>query len=233
MIQDGKSLSIIIPVHNKYNFTKSCFDDLHKLYCKPEIIIVDNGSTDETQNIPSSLLQDSSVNSIYLRQHTNLGFAAACNIGYKASSGDYIMFLNNDIRVKSNHENWTDDIIKECNDDILVGPTAGVLDNDFNFIKEVNKIEGKHNYMSGWNLSANKKTWDKLIINNYCGPFSEEFGLAYFEDTDLSFRAKLLGFNFKIVDVPVVHFGKVTSKSLNTIALYSAAKQKFIKKWRK
>ena len=45
----SKILSIVIPVFNKFNFTKACLSDLSKLSSDHEIIIVDNGSTDETQ----------------------------------------------------------------------------------------------------------------------------------------------------------------------------------------
>lgn len=42
-------LSIVIPVFNKYAFTKACLTDLSKLPEDHQIIIVDNGSTDETR----------------------------------------------------------------------------------------------------------------------------------------------------------------------------------------
>jgi GT2 family glycosyltransferase len=85
--------------------------------------------------------------------------------------------------------------------------------------------------MSGWCLASSKDIWNKLIIKDYIGPFSEEFGVAYFEDTDVSLYARKLGIKFNIVDVPVVHFGKQTSKQLNTYALYNHARKIFIKKW--
>ena len=44
-------LSICIPVYNKYAFTKSCLDDLYKLPEDHEIIIIDNGSTDDTGSL--------------------------------------------------------------------------------------------------------------------------------------------------------------------------------------
>jgi len=74
---------------------------------------------------------------------------------------------------------------------------------------------------------------DRLVLPDHEGPFSTEFGLAYFEDTDLSFRAKELHITMQAVQVPVVHFGKVTSKKLNTLRLYQPAKKKFIEKWAK
>ena len=43
--------SIIIPVYNNFAFTKACINDLMKLKSNVEIIIVDNNSSDETQNL--------------------------------------------------------------------------------------------------------------------------------------------------------------------------------------
>ena len=221
----NKILSIVIPVFNKYNFTKSCLADLSQLPDDHEIIIIDNGSVDETQ-----IELEKNTRIKYYRQSNNLGFARACNIGYNKADASNILFLNNDIRVKSNYTNWTKELLKWC-PQALVGPTMGQLDNNLNFVQEANKLLIGKSYMSGWCLASSKDIWNKLIINNYQGPFSEEFGIAYFEDTDLSFRARKLRIPMQVVDVPVVHFGKQTSSQLNTHQLYSQARQIFVKKW--
>jgi O-antigen biosynthesis protein len=235
-----KVLSIVIPVYNKYNFTKSCINDLLHLPEDHEIIVIDNGSTDETQK---SLEGNKEV--VYYRNNENLGFAKACNIGYSLASAPNVLFLNNDIRVKDKKDTWTQEIIQYCTFlDGLVGPTMGQLDNNLNFIQEANKALFGNSYMSGWCLAASKEVWSKLwiprtetraetLLQAVPQIFSEEFGLAYFEDTDLSFRARKLNIPFQVVDIPVVHFGKQTSKQLNTHLLYKNARQIFVKKWSK
>jgi GT2 family glycosyltransferase len=224
-----KKLSIVIPVFNKFNFTKAALIDLSKLPKDHQIIVIDNGSSDETQ-----IQLTDSKEITYLRNNINKGFAAASNQGYQLSSATNVMFLNNDIRVRENHHNWTLPIIAELNKNevCLMGPTMGQLDNNLNFVQEANKVLTGNSYMSGWCVSGSKTTFDKLIINSYAGPFSEEFGIAYFEDTDLSFRAKLLDIAFKVIEIPVVHFGKQTSKQLNTHQLYSQARKIFVEKWK-
>jgi len=229
-----KKLSIVIPVFNKYNFTKSCLQDLSQLPADHEVIVVDNGSTDETAE---QLKNNTQI--VYHRNSENLGFAKACNIGYSLATSDNVLFLNNDIRVKSNHTDWTAELIKWC-PYALVGPTMGQLDNNLSFVQEANKVLLGKSYMSGWCLAASKATWSKLEVPRKPGDgmtapqiFSEEFGIAYFEDTDLSFRARKLNIPFQVVDLPVVHFGKQTSKQLNTYSLYSEAKRIFVKKWQK
>lgn len=221
-------LSIVIPVFNKWNFTKSCLDDLSKLPTDThEIIIVDNASTDETR---ASIHEDKYDFVRYVRNDTNLGFAKACNAGFSLSIGNTVMFLNNDIRVKKDHNSWTDTIVNALNKNNIVGPTGGKIDHNFQFLYETKDDNKSINYMSGWCLSAYRDTFNKLIINNYPGPFSEEFW-TYFEDTDLGFRATRLGIEFKLVDIPVVHFGKITSSQINTHKLYNEARKVFIQKW--
>ena len=175
-----KNLSIIILCYNKYNFTKACLSNLSKLPENIELIFFDNGSADETQR---ELQNNPRIK--YIRSDVNLGFAAGCNQAYQIASSSNILFLNNDIRIKTN-EDWTLPIITELNKNeaALIGPTMGQLDNNFNFVQEANKALTGNCYLSGWCLAGTKTTFDQLIINNYCGPFSEEFGLAYFEDTD-------------------------------------------------
>jgi len=233
----NKILSIIIPVFNKYNFTKSCLQDLCRLTNDHEIIVVDNCSTDET----SSSLKDSKE-IVYIRMNENSGFAKACNYGYLFSSAPNVLFLNNDIRVKHNHSNWTAPLINKCSESIC-GPTMGLLNDNLDFVTEANrKLPGK-SYLSGWCIASSKNIWDKLdfprpqsgiITDCHCPQiFSEEFGIAYFEDTDLSFRAKKLGIPLEVISVPIVHFGKQTSSQLNTYQLYKSAREIFVNKWSK
>ena len=223
----NKILSIVIPVFNKFPFTKSCLNDLSKLPNDHEIIVVDNASADETKD---QLTNSKEI--VYIRNNINEGFAKACNRGFYNSSASNVLFLNNDIRVKSNHDNWTRAIIEKC-DIGLVGPTMGQLDKDLNFVQEANKVLSGNSYMSGWCLASSKEIFNKLIIPNTNNQlFSEEF-FCYFEDTDLSFRARKIGIPFVVQEVPVVHFGKISSKQLNTAILYQNARKIFIKKWGK
>lgn len=240
-------LSIVIPVFNKWNFTKACLEDLFQLPIDHEIVLVDNASSDETQEECKKLNRP---NFKYIRNTENFGFAKACNIGYTASNGNNILFLNNDIRVKSDFTNWTKALLDAIEPNALIGPTAGYVnpENNFSFVHETNNSDDKINYMSGWCLAASRETFNKLdmdlsrdynplskaIADKFVPHqeiFSEEFGIAYFEDTDLSFRAEKMGMKFKLVEVPVHHFGKMTSKQLDTAKLYSEARKIFINKW--
>lgn len=229
----NKILSIVIPVFNKYNFTKACLNDLSKLPSDHEIIVIDNGSSDETQ---SSLQGSKEI--VYKRNEVNQGFAKACNKGYGHAFANNILFLNNDIRVKSDYDTWTQPLIEKCSEG-LVGPTMGQLNNNFGFVREANEPLPGLSYLSGWCVAGSREIWSKLwiprnVTTAHTLPpqiFSEEFGLAYFEDTDLGFRARQKNIKMQVVPVPVVHFGKQSSKQINTADLYLQARDIFIKKW--
>jgi len=101
--------SIIIPVWNQVELTRQC---LHALAAATggieyEVIIVDNGSTDETPALLASLGGDVQI----IRNDENLGFAKACNQGARAARGRYLVFLNNDTIPQ---EGWLQALVKEA-----------------------------------------------------------------------------------------------------------------------
>ena len=109
-----------------------------------EIIVVDNGSSDDTCKIDNPVDLELHKNFVYIRNEENLGFAKACNIGFAKSSGEHVCFLNNDIRVKDKYETWTQTLIDAAKDGALVGPTGGLLDNNLNFITELEEFHDGH-----------------------------------------------------------------------------------------
>ncbi len=93
-------LSIIIVSYNTCDLLLKCLESIRNMEHKTwnmEIIVVDNGSTDDTLTQVSkfkSQNQNLNLKTIYNKE--NLGFAKANNIGIKASSGRYILLLNSD-----------------------------------------------------------------------------------------------------------------------------------------
>ncbi|MBO4336232.1 MAG: glycosyltransferase family 2 protein, partial [Desulfovibrio sp.] len=91
--------SIIIPVYNQWQLTKNCLEALSKTLGEEsyEILIVDNGSSDETKNACETFgkkLFESRF--CYQRLEKNINFGPASNFGAKKARGEFLLFLNND-----------------------------------------------------------------------------------------------------------------------------------------
>jgi len=220
------SVSVVIPTFNKLNFTKKCLNSIFKYTPKflAEIIVVDNGSTDGTTTYLKGL---KGIKRILNTE--NLGFAKACNIGAKASKGDYILFLNNDTEVQ---KGWLEPMIEtiESSDDIaivgskLLFPSstiqhAGVVITKdlipthihYNVSSEKPFVNKKREFqaVTAACLLIKKKDFEKV------GGFDEEYINGY-EDVDLCLKIKEL--NKKIVYDPrsvVIHHESISEGRFN------------------
>ena len=91
-------ISVIIPTYNRVFFLKRSIDSVLAQTLQPyEIIIVDDGSSDGT----SAMIKKNYPN-LNLIYQDNKGVSAARNIGDKASSGDWVCFLDSDDEWKKN-----------------------------------------------------------------------------------------------------------------------------------
>lgn len=100
---DGLPLvSIIIPVYNKVDFIRETLESvLEQSYSKTEIILVNDGSTDESLKILEEF-KSKLFDKVILIDSPNLGVSAATNLGIEASNGDYIQFLDADDLISPN-----------------------------------------------------------------------------------------------------------------------------------
>ncbi len=84
-------ISVIIPAYNAANFIKESLDSiLHQTYPVTEIIVVDDGSTDDTKSVVKEF-----ENVTYIHQ-PNQGTAVALNTGIEAATGDFLALLDHD-----------------------------------------------------------------------------------------------------------------------------------------
>lgn len=85
-------VSVIIPVFNGEKFIQRCISSvIRQTYKNLEIIVIDDGSSDNTKNV----VVDNFPSVSYLYQR-NCGPAAARNLGINKSTGDYIAFIDAD-----------------------------------------------------------------------------------------------------------------------------------------
>src|SRR4051812_45581137 len=91
-------VSVIIPNWNGAHLLKDCLTSLQKQTFKDfELIIVDNGSKDDSLNIIKNIYPKADV----IKLEKNIGFSPAVNLGIEKAKGDFIFMLNNDTKVES------------------------------------------------------------------------------------------------------------------------------------
>lgn len=88
-------VSVIVPIYNLELYVADCLYSLiNQTYSNIEIICVDDGSTDNSQNIVKEIMrQDDRIVYIYKE---NGGVSSARNLGVKKANGEYIMFVDAD-----------------------------------------------------------------------------------------------------------------------------------------
>lgn len=90
-----KKISIIVPVYNVKEYMEQCIDSLiNQTYKNLEIIVVDDGSTDESSQLCDQLKKKDNRISVYHK--SNGGLSDARNYGLSYATGDYIGFVDSD-----------------------------------------------------------------------------------------------------------------------------------------
>ena len=94
-------ISIIVLSHNKVNYTRRCFRGILRSAYRPiEMLAVDNGSTDATPALYATFAAEAREAGIVFRptrHEANLGAVTGRNLALEQVSGDYIVFLDNDV----------------------------------------------------------------------------------------------------------------------------------------
>ena len=121
-------ISIIIPVYNVEKYIKRCVDSLlNQTYKKIEIILVNDGSTDNTIKIIKENYSENKK--IILLNQKNSGPALARNNGIEHAKGKYVMFVDSDDFVDPTYvENYYNSI-KNTKYDIVIGGYKRYVEN--------------------------------------------------------------------------------------------------------
>ncbi|MDQ8195938.1 glycosyltransferase family A protein [Coraliomargarita sp. SDUM461004] len=110
--------TVVIPVFNKRNYVLNTLRTvLNQTYSCFEIIIVDDGSTDQSLEAITEAISDSRIKII---RQSNQGVSAARNRGVKESSNPYIAFLDAD-------DEWHPSYLEKAHECIQQFPNTGML----------------------------------------------------------------------------------------------------------
>ena len=191
--------SIIIPTYNHCeDLLKPCinsvieYTDLDNV----EIIVVANGCTDNTREYVESLGHPFKL--IWADQP--LGYTKAANAGIKASLGEYVILLNNDVQILPSYKNYWITALNEPftnNKKMALTGSLTLFDSDIN-----NNFIVFHVAMI------------KCSVFNEIGLLDEIFSPGYGEDIDFSMRVLKAGLEFKCISETVpddnarLHVGK-------------------------
>jgi glycosyltransferase involved in cell wall biosynthesis len=191
-------VSVIIPCYNQSKFLLEAIESVKNSYYKnTEIIIVDDGSTNEDLHSLLRSIQEKDVRIIWQR---NFGVSVARNSGIKASRGEYIVSLDYDDILAPTYISNSIKVFNRFKDISIVGC-------NYTYINEEGKpIEGKEINGSGRNYDEGRVT-SKIMVHNYMtnnfmfrkdlvrqiGGFSDELSRLALEDWDFLMRAYRLG----------------------------------------
>lgn len=88
-------ISIIVPVYNISHYVQDCIDSiLSQSFCDYEILLIDDGSTDESSSLCDKIAETDDRIQVYHK--LNRGLSTARNYGVERASGEYLFFVDGD-----------------------------------------------------------------------------------------------------------------------------------------
>jgi GT2 family glycosyltransferase len=210
------SVSVVIPVWNEWHHTKNCLETLRPtLGLHDEVIVVDNGSRDET---PKALKQFEWVKVI--TNEENEGFAKGCNKGAAAATKDLVCFLNNDTILPAK---WIDGLTWPFDDPTVfaTGPRSNAVSgpqcvSPLEVTYTMERMSDFRKWARDWRESRRGQTSEISRLVGFCvmvrrdkleeiGGFDEQFEIGGYEDDDLSRRLIQAGGRLLVCDESFVH----------------------------
>ncbi len=222
-------VSIIVLCCNEVAYTRMCLESVCRHTRQPfELVVVDNGSTDETPAYLRELSARPEPKSVViLRNETNAGFPAGCNQALAKARGQNVVFLNNDTVVVAG---WLESLLAALLHD---WPQVGLVGAVSNYAPPPQLVKPGYRDLSGLDefaaarraefagqtLSVERLTCFCLLarraVLKRIGAFDTRFGLGFFDDDDLGIRAREAGFELRVaLDSYIHHFGSRTFRGL-------------------
>ena len=222
-------VSIVILNWNNQKLLHQCLTSvLCTNYSNYEVIVVDNGSTDGS----SAMVRREFPTVTLIENERNLGFSEGNNRGIRRSKGNYIVLLNEDTEVDPN---WLINLIEVAKSDEQIGILGCKLYYFQNrrIIQHAGGVIGKH-AISGHIGDGQVDTgqFDEIAYLDYVTGAAfmirrellDDIGLldpiyfAYFEDTDICYRARKSGFKVVYVPSAIVYHHRSASWRANSVS---------------
>ncbi len=215
--------TVVIPNYNGRDYLRDCLNSLLEGSVVPAIIVVDNGSADES----TAMVKDEFPMVKLIALPENCGFSAAVNIGIRAAGTEYVFLLNNDTVVLK-------DTIEELEAAMERHPNAFSVAAKMLQMKNPELIDSAGDFYCalGWAFARGKdrKTeafsketpvfsscagaalYRKAVFEEI-GDFDEKH-FAYLEDIDVGYRANIHGYrSFYAPSSVILHAGSGSSGS--------------------
>lgn len=189
-------VSIIIPVYNAHKYLRDTAGDVLQQSIRDiEVIFVDDGSTDGSGRWLDHLAKkDERVRVLH---QENGGTARARNAGMAVSSGEYLMFMDDDDRMSRNHVQEYVSAIEETGADVVIGgyrritPEGRVLFSRRPVRSVGNKRAVKQNDKEpSWPAYINVSPWAKIYRRSFVEKSGAQF-LEYPYGEDIYFQMML------------------------------------------
>lgn len=226
-------VSIVIPSKDNPQMLQVCLDSIaaYTDYASYEIIVVDNGSSEENRTSYQRLCDSFIKPCIYLYEKKEFNFSYMCNIGEKRASGDYVLFLNDDIEILADTaRDWLERMVGHAMQSHTGAVGAKLLYPDTNQIQHIGVV----NYESGaahifsktldegsLDHGRNVLDYNYSVVTGACllvsrekfrevGGFSQELAVT-FNDVELCFKLLKAGYyNVVRTDVTLYHHESIT-----------------------
>ncbi len=162
-MKEKKLVTIIVPIYNTGSFLYHCIDSiLEQTYSKLEIILVDDGSTDQSAKICKEY-EEKDCRITFLHQ-VNQGASFARNSGLEVAHGDYIFFVDSDDWIDTNMVETLINDIQEHEADMVISQVP--LDKQISKSMMIGKMEALPILLEGAWWSPYGKIIKKTIIEN-------------------------------------------------------------------
>lgn len=240
-------ISVIVPVYNVELYLSKCLDSiLEQEYDNMEIILVDDGSTDNSGNLCDFYANKSNL--IKVIHKKNGGLSDARNVGIDNSNGEYLVFIDSDDFIDKNLIKYLHSLIKKYDADISICDPVHCYPNkevNFDYSSQVKVFTSEEAicemlYQKSFLVSAWAKMYKRKCFLNMRFPFGQVFedeAIMYklfdYADKIVYGNAKLYGYLHRENSITTKAFSNVEIerlKNYDNISKYMEGRSENLRK---